>query len=292
MERLTMYQTGIVLTMACDLKCRLCSNYAPYYTHPEYYSIGFLKEMMARYFAVVPHVRKLMVSGGEPLLHPALGELVEEIKKYRDRIDTFGIITNGTIVPNEGLLKAVDGFGCHFHFLIDNYGPELSVKTEEIDALLTARGIDHIVRNYTETDPHCGGFIDFGDLSVRRAETEEDARRMFEKCAYPQKYHFSFDLIGGAMYPCGPCRRCKELGIADDYSEYIDLFDDALTPEEQREKIRAIYQKTSLKACAYCDGMRDDSQRFRPAQQLTGEELTRVREGARFYADIKRENSV
>ena len=158
MEPLEMYQTGIVLTMACDLKCKLCSNYSPYYHHPEYYSLSFLKEMMRRYFAVVPHIRKLMVSGGEPLLHSGLGELVEELRIYREQIGTFGIITNGTVIPDEGLLRAADGFGCHFHFLIDNYGKDLSTKAEEIDRLLTARGIEHIMRNYTDTDPHCGGF--------------------------------------------------------------------------------------------------------------------------------------
>jgi len=227
-----------------------------------------------------------MVSGGEPLLHPALWELVEEIRKYRDQIDTFGIITNGTIVPNEKLLMVTDGFGCHFHFLIDNYGQTLSTKVKEIDALLTDRGIDHIVRNYTETDPHCGGFIDFGNLNVKKARTETEARKLFEKCAYPQKYHFSFDLVGGLMYPCGPCRRCKELGIVDDYSEYINLFDDTLTPKEQQQKIAGIYQKKSLAACSYCNGMCDDSQRFRPAQQLTPDELARVRNGARQWAEV------
>lgn len=287
MEQLEMFQTGIVLTLACDLKCRLCSNYSPYYHHPEYYSVEFLKETMRRYFEVVPRIRKLMVSGGEPLLHPGLAGLVEELRKYRDRIGTFGIITNGTIVPNESLLAAVDGFGCGFHFLIDDYGRELSTKAEEIRALLTARGIDVIIHDYAGERPHCGGFIDFGDLSAKREETEEETRQRFNKCAYPGKFHFSFDLIGGSMYPCGPCRRCKELGIVDDYSEYINLFDDTLTPEDQRRKIAAIYKKDCLAACAYCDGMRDDSRRFRAAQQLSGEELGQVQAGARFYADIR-----
>lgn len=88
------------------------------------------------------------------------------------------------------------------------------------------------------------------------------------------------------MFPCSPCRRCKELGIVDDYSEYIDLFDDVLTPEEQQRKIAAIYRKESLAACAYCNGMCEDSPRFPAAQQLNGEELAQTRSGARFYADI------
>lgn len=288
MERLEMHQTGIALTMACNLRCRLCNGYSPYYHHPEYYSIDFLKEMMRRYFTVVTRVKKLMVTDGEPLLHPALPALVEELRKYRDRIGTFGIITNGTIVPNEELLAAVDGFGCHFHFLIDNYGPDRSKKAEEIRALLDSRGMDYTVHEYAGDSPHCGGFVDFGDLSVKKARTEAEARQRFAKCAYPQKFRFAFDLVGGAMYPCGPCRRCKELGIADDYSEYIDLFDDALTPEEQRQKIAGIYQKESLAACAYCDGMCEDSDRFPAAQQLSEEELAQIRAGARFYADIQK----
>ena len=71
MEQLEMYQTGIAITMACNLKCRLCSNYAPYYAHLAYHSLDYLKEMMRRYFTVVTRVRKLMFTGGEPLLHPA-----------------------------------------------------------------------------------------------------------------------------------------------------------------------------------------------------------------------------
>lgn len=286
MERLEMYQTGIALTMACDLKCRLCSGYSPYYQNPKYYTIDFLKEMMRRYFTVVPYVRKLMVTGGEPLLHTSLGELVEELRKYRDQVGTFGIITNGTIIPNEKLLEAVDGFGCHFHFLIDDYGQELSKKAEETGALLRARGIDYTVHHYAGEDPHCGGFVDFGDLRVKKASTQEEVLQRFAKCAFPRKFHFCFDLVGGVMFPCSPCRRCKELGIVDDYSEYIDLFDDALTPEEQRRKIAAIYRKDSLAACAYCNGMCEDSPRFPAAQQLNGEELAQARSGARFYADI------
>ena len=34
MERLEMYQTEIALTMACDLKCCLCSGVSPYYHCP------------------------------------------------------------------------------------------------------------------------------------------------------------------------------------------------------------------------------------------------------------------
>lgn len=288
MKQLEMYQIGIIPTVACDLKCRLCSNYSPYYLDRKHYSIDYLRETLRRYFTVVSYVRKLMITGGEPLLYPALGEFVMELRKYRGQIGTFGIITNGTLLPDETLLTAVTDFGCDFHFLIDNYGPDLSRRAEELDALLTRRNIEHTMHNYRGDSPHCGGFVDFGNLRVKRAVTKEDMRRRFAKCAFPKAFHFCFDLVGGIMFPCNPCRRCKELGIVDDPSEYVDLFDDSLTPEEQREKIAAIYQRDSLAACAYCDGMCEDSPRFPAAQQLEEAELARIRAGASFYADVEK----
>lgn len=285
MDELIMHQTGIAITMACNLKCGLCSNYAPYYAQPRYHSLDYLKEMMRRYFEVVTHIRKLMFTGGEPLLHSALGPLMDDLCQYRDRIDIFGVITNGTIVPDQSVLDAAKHFGEKFHFLIDNYGSTLSTKVEETAALLDEQNIRYILRNYTAEDPHCGGWVDFGDLSQKKLAPKE-AEGLYAKCAYPQKLHFAFDLVDGAMYPCGPSRRCKELGITDDYSEYVDLFDDTLTVEDQRRKIVEIYQKSYLTACMYCNGMHDDSQRFQPGEQLKKEELARVKAGARFYADI------
>lgn len=287
MDHLEMYQTGIAITMACNLKCRLCSNYAPYYAHPAYHSLDYLKEMMRRYFTVVTHVRKLMFTGGEPLLHPSLGGLIDDLCQYRDRIDIFGVITNSGLIPGQDVLDAAKRFGEKFHFLIDDYGSDLSVRAKETADLLDSQGIRYILRNYTPDNPHCGGWVDFGDLSEKKCRTREEAEALYAKCAYPQKLHFAFDLVDGAMYPCGPSRRCRELGIAVEDSEYIDLFDDTLTVEEQRDKIARIYQKKSLAACAYCNGMHDDSTRFQPGQQLTAEELVKVRGGARFYADIQ-----
>ena len=89
------------------------------------------------------------------------------------------------------------------------------------------------------------------------------------------------------MYPCSACRRCKELGTVDNYDEYIDLFDDSLSVEQQREKIERIYALDSLKACAYCNGMTGDSPRFATAQQLDKEELKCISEGAEQYAEVQ-----
>lgn len=287
MKECVMYQTGLVLTMACNLKCKLCSNYSPYYHKPDFYSIEYLKDQMKRYFSIVTHIKKLMVTGGEPFLHPELSTLIDEIKLYEDQLDVFGVITNGTLLPSEDLLRAAKDFGPKFHFLIDDYGPNLSVKAKELDELLTKHGINHIMRTYHGEEAHCGGWVYFGDLTEKKIGEKEEREALFSKCAYPQKLHFAFDLVGGAMYPCSVCRRCKELDVVDNYDEYIDLFDDSLTIEEQREKIANIYKLKSLEACAYCNGMTDDSPRFATAQQLTQEDILCIHSGANQYSEVQ-----
>ena len=157
-----------------------------------------------------------------------------------------------------------------FQILIDNYGPQKSKNIAEIDDVLTKANISHTIRNYTEVDPHCGGWVDFGDLTIKKHLSQKQIEEVYAKCAYPQKLGFSF-AIGpdGLMFPCGPSRRCKALGVAEDRKEYVDLFDDTLSLEEQRQKIRAVLDGKSLKACAYCNGLCEDSPRFIPAEQLS-----------------------
>jgi hypothetical protein len=286
MDQCVMDQTGLVLTMACNLRCRLCSNYSPYYRQPAYYPMDYLREELRRYFSIVTHIKKLMITGGEPFLHPDLPRFLDEVRKYRNQIGVFGIITNGNRLPSEELLQAMKAYGDTFHVLIDHYGPDVSVKAQALSDTLTEHGIANILRIYYGEAAHCGGWVDFGDLTQKKRD-QQAAKALFAKCAYPQKYHFAFDLVDGAMYPCSACRRCKELGVADDYDEYINLFDDSLTVDQQREKIANIYRRTSLAACAYCGGLTDDVPRFPTAQQLNQEELACVRNGARQYSEVR-----
>lgn len=287
MDHLMMHQTGIAVTMACNLKCKLCSNYAPYYACPPHESREHFREMMRRYFTIVTHVRKLMITGGEPFLHPHLDEFIWEIQQYKNQLDIFGVITNGGVIPKDSLLQAAKEFGEPFHVLIDDYGPEHSPNVPAVIECLKAYDIPYIWRHYSGQDAHCGGWVDFGDLTQKKCQTQQQAEALYAKCAYPQKLHFAFDLVDGVMYPCGPSRRCQELGIAGDASEYIDLFDDTLSVEQQREKVAAIYERKTLSACFYCNGMHEDSPRFEPADQLTEEELALVRAGARLYAEVQ-----
>lgn len=276
MDELRLRQTAILPSLICNLKCKLCASAVPYYTGLTPEPIDHLTETLRRYFQVITYVDKLAISGGEPLLYRELPEVLNVLEQYTEQTGSVEIITNGSILPSEDLLVACKRMGNRFRFLIDNYGADLSKKVSEIDDLLTKRGIPHEVRNYTEEGPHCGGWVDFGDMTQKKHHTQRDVESLYEKCAYPQKIGFCFNTVNGIMYPCSPVRRCNELGVISNDLDYIDLFDDTRSVREQRLKIQEIYQRKSLQACAYCNGMCEDSPRFTPAVQLSPEEMKKV----------------
>ena len=287
MEKFVMERTGIDVTWKCNLNCRLCAAFIPFESKELYdFSISSLKDSIDQYFKIVSYVNKLTVTGGEPFLYPDLDQFIRYLKNYCEQIGTIEIITNGSIIPNRNFLEAAKDFGPNISFLIDNYGSKLSSKAQEIAKLLSSLDLPNTIRNYTGEGTHCGGWTDFGDLT-RPACKSQEAELTYSKCAYPQKLKFCFSITGPYMTPCPPVRRCKELNITDNYEEYIDLFDSTLSVEEQRQKIRNIYQKKSLSACAHCQGMCDDSQRFPPAQQLTKQELLCIKAGAKTLFDVR-----
>lgn len=290
MKELHMERTNLLITLACNLNCARCGTHVPYAKNARTpvgnFPLSYLQEVVERYFRIVTHVWKFTIAGGEPLLHPDLPRFLELLLPYADQIDIVEIITNGTIVPNDELIRAAKKLG-KLCFLVDDYGRDLSKKIPEIDCVLTDEGIRHVIRENNKVDAYCNGWVDYGDLSKKRLHTQEEIEKLYARCAYPQKQKGPFSTIDGIMYPCTPCRICREFGvIPDNYDEYIDLFDDTLTVEEQRRKIQSIYDGKSLTACAFCDGMCDDSERYVPAVQLTQEELRCVKDGARSYHEV------
>ena len=277
-NELIMDRVGLSVTLVCNLKCKLCAAYSPYQTKKTTIDIGDLKKTMARCFEVASFVEQFGITGGEPMLHPDLPELFEDMYFYLDKIGEVRIFTNGTVVPKEDLLFVLKKYGKKFSFLIDDYGSHLSTKIPEITKVLDDFGIAYVVRDYWSEDLHCGGWVDFGDVRERK-HSREGALELYSKCAFPNKLHFCFTIYGGIMRPCGPIGRRLALGLPVSENEYVNLFDDEVSVEKQREKIRNIYNATYFETCAYCNGMCDDSQRFKPAEQLTTDEVAEIRQG-------------
>jgi hypothetical protein len=267
---LHLYRCALTATLRCNLKCKLCITYSPYYENPPHYDLATLNRGIDEFFKTVGSVGNFVISGGDPLLQKALPGVVERLcEKYYGRVSKIEIITNGSILPTNSLLKVCARYA-KIAFLVDNYGENLSRRVDEISAALSRHNIKHSVRKYCGDDAHMGGWVDFSDLELKYPTGAEREAR-FSKCAQIQKFNscFPFPIVGGKLFPCPALRRCVELGkVPESRSEVLDLFDETLSQEYRRNWFENLKSIKSLSACAYCHGMCDDSPRRPPAEQL------------------------
>lgn len=279
-NNLNLKRTTFAVSMICNLNCKLCAAYSPYMSKKSFPSLEKWLEYMRTYFSIIDNVEVISISGGEPLLYKQLPELLKNLLIYSAQFKKLEIITNGTTVPSKELLDVVKEYEYNVKFdkfLIDNYGTELSKKVPEIISVLEAYNIPYEARDYN-TNLHCGGWVDFDITENPKHKTKEACEALYAKCAYPQKLKFCFSIRpDGKIIPCPPIQYRLMSGQKVDYNDYIDLTDDNLSIDEQRKKIINIYTAKCLETCAYCNGMCDDSPRFKPAEQLTPEEISEIR---------------
>ncbi|WP_018212552.1 radical SAM protein [Desulfitobacterium hafniense] len=270
MEKFTMPKLAFYVTLRCNLRCRLCAVYAPYYDNPFHPTFEFLMKCIDRYFEIVDHIKLFSVSGGEPLLREDLSRIINKVHTYANRIDRFEIITNGTIVPSDKLIESLRPFGQKLNLLVDNYGFNKSLHAQEVaDKFRLIPEARVILRDYHSENMHCGGWVDYGISEHSIKKSESSAKRLFRKCSYPQKLDFCTSMVDGKLYSCTQLRRLIDLGvIAPDPLEVFDLFDLNINDEDFRKRIMALYDVEYLSACAYCNGICDDSLRYAAAEQI------------------------
>lgn len=268
----SVYRISLDVTHRCNLRCKLCAAHVPEFEEPWHPALDYLKNTIDKMFEFIPHMDRLVIAGGEPLIRSDIAEIFEYLLPYKDRIDSrIEIITNGSILPRKELLEVCKRFISQednrqgIYFIVDNYGPKLSPKLGEIGEILKEYNIPHELRDYYQ-DLHCDGWVDFGDFKLKRSR--EEAIELFQKCAFPSRLNFCIKIFDGRIDPCSQSLHCMRLGLYDEKSEYIDLFDDT-SIEEKREKLLSWYEIETLTACQYCDGMCEDSRRYQPAEQVT-----------------------
>lgn len=260
---------GFYVTLRCNLKCKLCAAHAPYYKNAWHPSIESLCRQADRFFELITHIGHFSLTGGEPLLRPDLGILIRRLNLYSTQIGRLELFTNGTILPNMDIIKAFSEYNGAIKFVIDNYGPELSVNAEKAAILIHNElpEADVELRDYYSNNMHCDGWVDWGVGKTKK--TQAEAQEVFNKCSLPQKLEFVSCINDGIIYPCPQTRRCIELGyIPLDPKEAVDMFDDSYTDDEIRQRILDRYALTILRACSFCDGQCDDSKRYPPAEQI------------------------
>ncbi len=269
MEALYMHKISFYPTLKCNLRCKLCAVSSPYYEAPYHPEMQRLCGHVDRYFEIVHKVGMVSISGGEPFIRSDLSEFIMHIAKHSDKVNQFDVVTNGSIVPGDKLVDSFSALGSKLRIIVDDYGPNLSRVVQKVCDKLSRLKEAKVEMRKQYDGAYCGGWVDYGISESSRKKSDEEAKQLYTKCAYPTKIKFCASIVDGILYPCAPLRRFIELNVIEARpDETFDLYDKTYTDDEIRERIAALYSKDVLSACAYCNGLCDDSVRYAPAEQL------------------------
>lgn len=234
-------QISLNITTKCSLRCRECSVFTPYISAPCHYPAEDIMTDLNKVLDSLQHVRIVNFYGGEPLLHPELAGMIQSLKQ-ENRIDRISIISNGTILPAENVLQAMEEED-RFLVRLSNYGA-LSRKLPEITEALDRHGIRYEVTNYSYWDRRSAIHV--------TGETEEELAAKFRRCTSCN----ILMLLNRKGYLCATSSAgCNMGGFPEHPSNYIDLLDDDHFSEKLKHFVTRPGRGEYLDACKYCSGM-------------------------------------
>ena len=237
-KKLYLHRVEMPITQRCSLKCKACASLIPYIKDPVTYDKEELFVQMDRLFACVDTIHRFRLLGGEPLLHPEIGSIIDKAMAC-DKLNTVDVVTNGTIMPSDELLKHMKD--SRFTLVVSDYGPYSKI-IGEIAKACDAKGVRYEILEY-EKNRH---WIDMGRLE-KRGRTERELKDQLRHCG-----NFCRTLLEGKMYYCPRAAFGPRLGMPVLPSESVDLMADK-NVDMLRKEIFELDQRKMLTICDRCN---------------------------------------
>lgn len=248
---------------ACNLNCKNCLNFNPFAKKFYVREWEELVRDVDLFFSCVDHIMLFHVSGGEPMLYKHTSDLIEYIDRhYRDKIDTLRTVTNGTIVPDEVVLRKLSQ--CNVEMTVDDYRDAVPQFKACFDELICRLEEYHINYYINKADK----WIDLAPESTDYTHwTQEQMERHRESCNQSWQ-----ELRDGKLYSCNYAAYATVAGIAgeQDLEEVYDLT--KFTPEKKKELVEfrlGYTTKGYTNFCRTCRGFTpENSEKMKPAMQV------------------------
>lgn len=246
------------ITSRCSLRCSHCAMFTPYCKDKKDCSIDGLKANFSQVFALVDYVFEYTLFGGEPFLHKQLADIIEHLgTSYAEKIGQIVIITNGTVLPDQELLRTLQKYkvilSVSDYTAVNSYTDILAEFIKKLDQY----GIQYYVNSAIEWKDHC-----FPAHSCDYDETYLPEH--MKVCGYT-----CHSVNEGRLYYCDVAYGAKKhAGYQDQEDDYVDLCEiqKSCSPEQAKLRILAycmgnVNEKGYMSLCRYCAGMGADNPR-------------------------------
>lgn len=260
-------RTALNITTYCNLKCKHCLAFIPYYDKKTSMSIEEAEKILNVYFQVVDSVEHFTVTGGEPLLNKDCAQILEAVYKYDNQISgSVDFVTNGTIEIPDDIIAIFEKHKNKTKVVLSNYGDNLSKKIDVVEENLKHYGIPYRISKFYGDDLYYDGWIDFSNHDLKWSTTDERDQNA-QKCVHRVGKYFVIN--NGELHCCSRSYwRIRQGIIPKIKGEYVPLLDESISIEEKRQDLIEMFNKKSSTSCAYCVGLCNGVPRVKPAQQL------------------------
>lgn len=250
-------------TMKCNLKCKLCGVLVPQYEYRPHMTTDEFSRMLKAVFAIIDHVGKVQITGGEPLLHQELPEMIEQCFQYSEQFDQLWLFTNCSVPIKPQLVEQLVRFKNKLLIHASDYGLRPDIAGELINTL-DSNGLEYRYLKYYGDNQYADGWVDQGDF-VLHSRLKPELETVFSTCPHVKRGG-SWYIRNGQMHWCGRSIRGTEVRkIPLREEDYLDIF--AGTIAERREKLQKLMNVKTIQACDYCNGYygTEDTEKRHPA---------------------------
>ena len=239
-----LWRTDVLLTEKCTLNCTFCNMYMPHYEKQKHRDFEEIKLDIDIYFKRVDYVSVFHLIGGEPLLYPYAGQVIDYVSNnYRKKIGYFFLTTNGTITPKDAVLNSIKNNNIIIH--ISDYTDHINYgrKFNQTKANFDKYGIKYLIRNDAS-------WTDFGDPKIEKFKNLEETINHFDSCSAPfrglnkLKYyycHLNTSAVLSKMH-------------SDDENNFINLNSNNFNPEELLKLDLGFPKLGYVTFCKFCYG--------------------------------------
>lgn len=260
-------RTALNITTYCNLNCKHCLAFIPYYDEKFIMSLEDARKILRAYFQIVDTVEHFTVTGGEPLLNQDCAQILEEVHKYDKQITgSVDFVTNGTLEIPDSIISVLVKHRDKTKVVLSNYGENLSKKIDVIEDSLKQHDIPYRISKFYGEDLYYDGWIDFSNHDLKW-KTIEERDKNAQKCLHRiGKYCVIND---GELHCCSRSYwRIRQGIIPKIKGEFVPILDESISLEEKRQDLIEMFNKKSSTSCAYCVGLCNGVPRVKPAQQL------------------------
>lgn len=256
-----LFAVDLSVSERCTLKCKNCASFMPCYENPKDFTY---EDVLNDISAILKgrNFHRVLIEGGEPFLWKPLSRLLNVLCEY-DNVMYITPISNGTVIPDEELLKAMQ----HPKVLvrISDYGKY--TKLDQLSRLFEKYHINYKIQSQK--------WYQHPIFSKERRKGEA-VKAILESCCKLQKEGDTF-AMDGKLFLCPIQANLHRLGVfPSNLKEYVDLRNpDREQLQNQLEKF--INDRPLVEMCLHCNGRGYTGMEVPPAEQLKKGEKPEVR---------------